>query len=50
MGMNRIVLYSVTDNGWVVPTRKAYKKARYKRKMGRYHDWHGYVKKGRKQE
>jgi len=46
MEMNRIVLYIVTNNG-VVPIRKAYKKARFKRKMGRYHDWHGFHKNGR---
>ena len=45
--MNRIVLYAVANNGWVVPKRKAYKKARFRRKMGRYHDWHGFFKNGR---
>ena len=42
--MNRIVLYRVADNGWVVPIRKMYKKARFKKKMSRYHDWHGFHK------
>jgi hypothetical protein len=44
--MNRIVLYTVI-NGCVVPIRKAYKKARFKRKMGRYQDWNGFHKNGR---
>lgn len=43
--MKRIVLYTVTGYG-VVPVRKSYKKARFKRKMGRYHDWHGFQKRG----
>jgi len=42
--MNRVVLFIVADNGWVVPFRKSYRKARYKRKMSRYHDWHGFHK------
>jgi hypothetical protein len=44
--MGRVVLYIVTSYG-VVPIRKSYKKARYKRQMGRFHDWHGFQKKGR---
>lgn len=33
--MSRVVLYMIADNGWVVPIRKAYRKARYRKKMGR---------------
>ena len=42
--MSRVVLYIVADNGWCVPYRKAYRKARYRKKMGRYHNWHGFHK------
>ena len=42
--ISRVVLYTIADNGWVVPIRKAYKKARFKRKMARYHDWYGFHK------
>lgn len=33
--MSRVVLYMIADNGWVVPIRRVYGKARYRRKMGR---------------
>lgn len=37
--MSRVVLYIVADNGWLVPMRKAYRKARYRKKMGRKYEW-----------
>lgn len=43
--MNRIVLYRVNSAGWVVPIKKSYRKARYRRYMGRYHDVHEFHKK-----
>jgi hypothetical protein len=42
--MSRVVLYMIADNGWVVPIRRAYRKARYRKKMGRHHDWCGFHK------
>jgi hypothetical protein len=35
--MSIFVLYMIADNGWVVPIRRAYRKARYRKKMGRHH-------------
>ena len=42
--MSRVVLYTIADNGWVVPIRRAYRKARHRKKMSRYHDWPGFQK------
>lgn len=36
--MSGVVLYTIADNGRVAPIRKAYRKARYRRKMGRKHE------------
>lgn len=36
--MSGVVLYTIADNGRVVPIRNAYRKARYRRKMGRKHE------------
>lgn len=42
--MSRVVLYTIADNGWVVPIRRAYRKARHRKKMNRHHDWCGFQK------
>ena len=36
--MFRIVLYRLNMAGWLVPVKKSYRKARYRRHMSRFHD------------
>jgi hypothetical protein len=45
--MSRLVWYIVTVDGRIVPMRKTYKKARFKKQMGRYNYGVGFQKKGR---
>lgn len=42
--MSRVVLYMVADNGRIVPIRNAYRKARYRKKVGRKHECHEFRK------